>query len=278
MDSDHLEVASVDKVSNLSQLRSATISMSYALVSVFDCVHSLLRFQPLIMKSQTLLSLFGVVALATVAYAHSGVEPRDFFWIVICETIMTAITAWGIGANDVANCFGTSVGSKSLTLWQAVIVASIFEFLGAFVLGSNVTDTVRKKIVEPCAFEKNPEFLMLGMFCADVATGLPRTVQCACKVLSGTRTWDFTTNPFSRTGLWLAVATYLRFPVSTTHSVIGAIIGFGLGAYGPSVVLWDKVGMVVLSWVTAPLSSCVAAAIIFFLVFSSSSTHVHTQL
>jgi sodium-dependent phosphate transporter len=189
------------------------------------------------MKSQTLLSFFGVAALATVAYAHSGVEPRDFFWIVICETIMTAITAWGIGANDVANCFGTSVGSKSLTLWQAVIVASIFEFLGAFVLGSNVTDTVRKKIVEPCAFEKNPEFLMLGMFCADVATGL-----------------------------WLAVATYLRFPVSTTHSVIGAIIGFGLGAYGPSVVLWDKVGMVVLSWVTAPLSSCVAAAIIFFLV------------
>ena len=170
------------------------------------------------------------------------------------------------------------MGSKSLTLWQAVIVASIFEFLGAFVLGSNVTDTVRKKIVEPCAFEKNPEFLMLGMFCADVATGLPRTVQCACKVLSGTRTWDFTTNPFSRTGLWLAVATYLRFPVSTTHSVIGAIIGFGLGAYGPSVVLWDKVGMVVLSWVTAPLSSCVAAAIIFFLVFSSSSTHAHTQL
>ena len=103
MDSDHLEVASVDKVSNLSQLRSATISICYALVSVFDVVHSPPRFQPLIMKSQTLLSLFGVVALATVAYAHSGVEPRDFLWIVICETIMTAITAWGIGANDVAN-------------------------------------------------------------------------------------------------------------------------------------------------------------------------------
>jgi len=103
----------------------------------------------------------------------------------------------GYRANDCANAFATSVGSKALTLKQATIIASIFEFSGAVLLGSLVTDTVRKKIVELDIYNVNPYALMYGMLCADLASAI-----------------------------WLTVATYFRYPVSTTHSIIGAIVGF----------------------------------------------------
>lgn len=177
-----------------------------------------------------------LVCLVSAAVGRQVTE-KDFYWIVVCEAIMTFITAFGIGANDVANAFSTSVGSKSLTLRQACLIAAVMEFLGAFLMGSHVTDTVRKKIVDVKLYKDFPEMLMVGFFCADIATGL-----------------------------WLLLATYFQFPVSTTHSVIGAIVGFGIATLGSEAVLWDKVGMVVLSWVAAPLSAAVCSAITFFVV------------
>merc|ERR1719361_993702 len=140
--------------------------------------------------------------------------------------------AFGIGANDVANTFGTSVGAKSLKLWQACIIAGVMEFAGCLLLGKNVTDTVRKGIVDPAAFADAPQVLMLGMFCA----------------LAGA-------------GIWLMLATSIAMPVSTTHSIIGSILGFGL-VYGKAneTINWEKVGLVCLSWVAAPCFACIFAA------------------
>ena len=112
-----------------------------------------------------------------------------FLWIFICGILFTLYNAWGGGANDCANSFATAVGAKVLTLKQAVIVASIFEFSGAVLMGSHVTNFVRKKIVSQTIFEDNPGALMLGMLCANLASAL-----------------------------WLTLATYLKWPVSTTHS------------------------------------------------------------
>ena len=120
----------------------------------------------------------------------------------------------GIGANDCANSFATSVGSGVLTLKKAVIIAAIFEFGGAVLMGSHVTDTVRKSIVDIDIFKENPGALMFGMLCADLSSVI-----------------------------WLTIATYYKYPVSTTHSIIGAIIGFSL-AYGGNVYQELYIGMI----------------------------------
>ena len=158
-------------------------------------------------------------------------------WIFVCGICFAFYNAWGIGANDCANSFATSVGSKVLTLRQAVIIASIFEFSGAVLMGSHVTDMVRKKIVAQNIFEDNPGALMFGMLCADLSSAL-----------------------------WLTVATYLKLPVSTTHSIIGAIVGFSLAYKGTSAVNWDKIGLVVASWVISPILAGVFSLVIFYLV------------
>ena len=193
------------------------------------------------MKILLVLALVAAVGCATLIYDDFSVcrtlQPRHLLWVVILESCLAAFTACGIGANDVANCFGTSVGLKSLKLRQAVVIAVFAEFLGAFLMGSNVTKTVGKNIVPPKHFVDHPEFIMIGMFCADFATGL-----------------------------WLAVATYSNLPVSTTHSIIGALVGFGLASKGWNVVGWETVWKVVLSWFTAPLSSGAVAAILFWLL------------
>ena len=143
--------------------------------------------------------------------------------------------SWGIGANDVANAFSTSVGAKAVTLRQAVIIAGIFEFVGAIGLGSTVTDTVRKKITEYDLFEGEEDVLMLGMFCA---------------LCSGTA--------------WLYLATTYSFPVSTTHSIIGAIVGFSVAAKGFEAVDWVSVAWIVAFWVIAPIMSAVGTMILFW--------------
>ena len=132
-------------------------------------------------------------------------------WIFVCGICFAFYNAWGIGANDCANSFATSVGSKVLTLRNAVIIASIFEFSGAVLMGSHVTDMVRKKIVSRDIFENNPGALMFGMLCADLSSAI-----------------------------WLTVATYFKLPVSTTHSIIGAIVGFSLAYNGADAVNWIK--------------------------------------
>ena len=146
-----------------------------------------------------------------------------YLWIFICGLFFAFYNAWGIGANDCANSFATSVGAKVLTLRQAVIIAAIFEFAGAVLMGSHVTNIIRKKIVALDIFEDNPGSLMFGMLCADLSSAI-----------------------------WLTIGTYFKLPVSTTHSIIGAIIGFSLAFGGVDAVNWEKVGLIVASWVASP--------------------------
>lgn len=176
-----------------------------------------------------------------------------YLWILVVGSFASFYNAWGIGANDCANSFATSVGAKVLSLKKAIIVASVFEFLGAFLMGSHVTSAIRKKIVSIDIFEDEPGALMFGMLCSNIAAGI-----------------------------WLNLATYFKFPVSTTHSIIGAIIGFSLAYGGSESVLWDKVGMVVASWVLSPvlagLFSLMFYSIIKKYVFNSDKPVENTIL
>jgi len=142
--------------------------------------------------------------------------------------------AWGIGANDVANAMATSVGSKALTLKQAVIVAAIFEFAGAFLAGGQVTSTIRKGIVDADLLVGTPELLIFGMLAALLAAGI-----------------------------WLLIATKYGLPVSTTHSIVGAIVGFAAVGIGIEAVKWGKVGSIAASWVVSPVIAGTLAYALF---------------
>lgn len=152
--------------------------------------------------------------------------------------------AWGIGANDVANAMATSVGSRALTLKQAVLVAAVFEFAGAVLAGGAVTSTIRKGIVEPDAIAGEPELLIFGMLAALLAAGT-----------------------------WLLIASKKGWPVSTTHSIVGAIVGFAAVGIGMEAVKWDKVGTIVASWVVSP----VVAGTMAFLLFTTVQKLVFEQ-
>ena len=142
--------------------------------------------------------------------------------------------ACNIGANDVANAMGTSVGAKSLTFRQAVLVAAIAEFAGAVFVGGHVSDTVRKGMVDPNLFADMPMHLVYGMISALIAASI-----------------------------WLHIASSLGWPVSTTHSIVGAVVGFGFIAGGADAVNWGKVGSVVMSWVVSPLMGGLVAYGVF---------------
>jgi PiT family inorganic phosphate transporter len=144
--------------------------------------------------------------------------------------------AWGIGANDVANAMGTSVGARALTLSQAILVACIFEFAGAYLAGGEVTSTIRKGIIDPNLFASSPDLLVFGMLASLLAAGT-----------------------------WLLVASYNGWPVSTTHSIVGAIIGFAAVGISIDAVSWSKVTSIISSWVISP----VMAGIISFIIFRS---------
>ena len=152
--------------------------------------------------------------------------------------------AWGIGANDVANAMATSVGSKALTIKQAIIVAAIFEFLGAVLAGGEVTSTIRKGIVDAELLSDSPELLIYGMLAALLAAGT-----------------------------WLLIASRNGWPVSTTHSIIGAIVGFAAVGIGVEAVHWDQVGTIVMSWVISPLT----AGFIAFLIYMSVQSLILRQ-
>ena len=155
---------------------------------------------------------------------------------LILAGVFGLFMAWGIGANDVANAMATSVGSRALTLKQAVILAAIFEFAGAYLAGGEVTKTIRKGIVEADAFTADPNLLIWGMLAALLAAGT-----------------------------WLAIASRKGWPVSTTHSIVGAVVGFAAVGVGMDAVNWGKVGTIVLSWVVSPL----LAGTLAFMVFKS---------
>jgi len=142
--------------------------------------------------------------------------------------------ACNIGANDVANSMGTSVGSKSLTFRQAIWVAAIAEFAGAFFVGGNVSDTIRKGMLDPTMFQDVPLHLVCGMIGALIASGV-----------------------------WLHLASSLGWPVSTTHSIVGAVVGFGIIAGGMDAISWGKMGQVVVSWVVSPVMGGLFSYMIF---------------
>lgn len=152
--------------------------------------------------------------------------------------------AWGIGANDVANAMGTSVGSKALTFKQAVIIAAIFELTGAILAGGEVTKTIRKGIIDVSSLGDTPELLVYGMLASLLAAGI-----------------------------WLLVASRMGWPVSTTHSIVGAIVGFGAVGISMEAVMWGKVGTIAVSWVTSPL---LAGTIAFFLFRSIQKLIINT--
>lgn len=154
--------------------------------------------------------------------------------LVIIAALFGFFMAYGVGANDVANAMGTSVGSKALTLKQALIIAAVFEAAGAWLAGGEVTSTIRSGIVDAEAFKDVPQLLVYGMIGSLLAAGS-----------------------------WLLVASHYGWPVSTTHSIVGAIIGFASVGVGMDYVHWDSVGGIVGSWVVTPLLSGVLAFLIF---------------
>ena len=143
------------------------------------------------------------------------------FLILAC--VFGLFMAWGIGANDVANAMGTSVGSGAITIKQAVLIAAVFEFAGAFLAGGQVTKTIRKGIIDADLLSATPELLVYGMLASLLAAGI-----------------------------WLLVASKFGWPVSTTHSIVGAIVGFAAVGIGMEAVHWSKVGTIVMSWVISP--------------------------
>ncbi|MCZ6749074.1 MAG: inorganic phosphate transporter [SAR324 cluster bacterium] len=149
--------------------------------------------------------------------------------LTILVVVVGFYTAWNIGANDVANAMGTSVGSGALTLKQAVVYAAIFEFLGAFLVGSNVSETVRKKMFDPQLFE--------------TLYGNEGAIILACAMIAA----------LMAAGTWLMFASYHGWPVSTTHSIVGAVVGVGAAALGFENIEWGKVGLITAGWVVSPL-------------------------
>ena len=155
---------------------------------------------------------------------------------IALAAIFGLFMAWGIGANDVANAMATSIGSKAITVKQAVIVAAVFEFSGAVLAGGEVTKTIRKGIIDASSLTDTPEYLVFGMLAALLAAGM-----------------------------WLLIASRRGWPVSTTHSIVGAIIGFAIVGIGMDSVQWVMVGQIVASWVASPL----IAGTLAFLLFKS---------
>jgi PiT family inorganic phosphate transporter len=154
--------------------------------------------------------------------------------LILIAAAFGLLMAIGIGANDVANAMGTSVGSKALTVKQAIIIAMIFEFAGAYLAGGEVTDTIRRGVIDTELFAHQPDVLIYGMLSALLAAGT-----------------------------WLLLASYMGWPVSTTHSIIGAIIGFACVSVGTEAVDWSSVQGIVGSWLITPLISGLFAYMIF---------------
>ncbi|MBW2733388.1 MAG: inorganic phosphate transporter [Deltaproteobacteria bacterium] len=162
--------------------------------------------------------------------------------------------AWNIGANDVANAMGTSVGSGALSLRRAILVAGLLEFLGAVLVGAYVTDTVRKGIVDPAIFANSPRELVFGMMAALLAAAL-----------------------------WLNAASVFGFPVSTTHAIVGAVAGFGLLFGGTGAINWGKLGFIVASWFVSPVIGGLVAYLVYMALRKSiierraPGEHAHRQ-
>ena len=160
---------------------------------------------------------------------------HQFIYLTLAA-IFGLYMAWGIGANDVANAMATSIGSGALTIKKALLVAAVFEFAGAVLAGGEVTSTIRREIVDASFVVGEPQTLIYGMLAALLAAGT-----------------------------WLLLASRKGWPVSTTHSIVGAIVGFAVVALGVDSVEWTQVATIVASWVVSPLT----AGVIAFFIFNS---------
>jgi PiT family inorganic phosphate transporter len=165
--------------------------------------------------------------------------------LLIMACVFGFFMAWGVGANDVANAMGTSVGSRALTVKQAIIIAMIFEFAGAYLAGGEVTSTIRKGILDPAAISGSPELLVYGMTAALLAAGT-----------------------------WLLIASAMGWPVSTTHSIVGALVGFAAIGISVDAVNWGKVSTIIASWVVSPV---LAGTIAFGLFRSVQKLILNTE-
>ncbi len=154
---------------------------------------------------------------------------------VVLAAVFGAYMAWGIGANDVANAMAPSVGSRAITIPQAVLIAAVFEFTGAVLAGGEVTSTIRKGIVDAELFADDPELLIIGMLASLLSAGT-----------------------------WLLVASRFGWPVSTTHSIVGAVVGFAAMGMGLDAVHWGQVAQIVMSWVASPIVAGALSLMLFF--------------
>lgn len=168
-------------------------------------------------------------------------------WLLGLACLFGFFMAWGVGANDVANAMGTSVGSKALTVRQAIIIAIIFEFIGAYLAGGSVASTIRKGIIDPQMPElvANPELLVYGMLASLLAAGT-----------------------------WLMVASFKGWPVSTTHTIVGAIVGFAAVGISVDAVSWGKVSTIVASWVVSPV---LAGSMAYFIFLSMQKLILNSE-
>ncbi|MCI5115060.1 MAG: anion permease [Candidatus Electrothrix sp. AW1] len=165
--------------------------------------------------------------------------------LIILAMIFGLYMTWGVGANDLANAMGTSVGAGAVTVKQAICIAIVFEFAGAVLAGGHVTQTIRKGIIDPSGIVDQPEILVYGMLAALLAAAV-----------------------------WLMVASAKGWPVSTTHSIVGALVGFALVGIGSDAVNWSKIGKIVASWVVSP---AVGGTISFLLVMSTRKLIFDTE-
>ncbi len=157
--------------------------------------------------------------------------------LLALASIFGVFMAWGVGANDVANAMATSVGSRALTIRQAILIAAVFEFAGAFLAGGEVTATIRSNIVDASVLNGAANALVYGMLASLLAAGI-----------------------------WLLVATHYGWPVSTTHSIVGAIVGFAAVGVGINAVHWEVMGKIISSWILSPLLAGIIAYALFISV------------
>lgn len=157
--------------------------------------------------------------------------------MILLVALLSFYVAWNLGANDVANAMGTSVGSKAVTLRQALVIAGVLEFLGAVLFGHAVSETLATAIVNPALFATAPQLLLMGMV----------SVLIAC-------------------GLWLQIATAWGWPVSSSHAVVGAIAGFSWAAIGVQAIDWSSIGLITFAWILTPVISATIAALLYSLI------------
>jgi len=200
------------------------------------------------MKNILKIIVGGLFALITAYYASTLTNNNIHGTFLILATLFGAYMAMNIGANDVANNVGPAVGSGALSIAGAIIIASIFEAGGALIAGGDVVGTIKKGIIDPVAFGDNPMIFVYAMSAALLSAAL-----------------------------WLNLATWIKAPVSTTHSIVGGVLGGGIAAGGFAIVSWGTIGKIALSWIISPVLGGLIAAI-FLYIIKSQILYKHNKL